>query len=707
MPQLKCLAPLALLLLPSLVWAQSQPAQTFRDTTSVVVIEVPVNVVRDGESVRGLSAENFRVFDGKKEQQLAGFEVIDLEVAPATAPAMVPPPARRRFLLFFDLAFTPRADIVRSIAAARQLLTGLHSSDVVALAAYTQNRGAELLQNFSTDRRQTSAVLDGLAAVLDGQTPRASQSSGRDPLRLVVKEGAALALDVTTGDISGEEAAEMAGGSRGSAGIAEVLRSRSEVNLQRNKDRTISLFKGFTDALSQFAAATAGLDGRRFFVFFSRGFNADIFADNASRTGAVASGGANARSFLTKAIEEFRRTGWEIHSVDPGRASFGPSNDVEATSAGAGGGELLGVDSLLSFAKDTGGTLYRNFGDLGSAMGQMLDRTAVTYLLAFQVENVRQDGAYHPIKVELRNVAGGAKVFHRSGFFAPRPDQLGVAKAVSTAERILSAEETKELPLRSLLVPLRGPEGKVRVAAILETDGAALLAGHGGNSLGVEVYAYAIDDKGDIEDFFAQQLTLDAAKVAAALASKNFEMFADLSLPPGRYRLRVLLKERDSGRQTLTTLPLEIADLAAPGPQLAALLMVSEGNDPVLIREKAGATTVPYPFVVGEAQEFFPALAPTLSGPGQRRLALFGYGLRGGGFALGIELKNAAGETLEGKLKLVGAAPTQPDGLDRPYLLLDPQGLEPGDYRIEAGISDTAGKVISTTATSLKVVAAP
>lgn len=704
-----------LLLATSPLHSQDRPAKTFSDTASVVVIEVPVNVVDDGEPIRGLKAENFRVFDGKKEQKLLGFEVIDLEVAKHDRPAAVPTPARRRFLLFFDLAFTPRIEVARSIAGGRELLAGLHPSDVVAIAAYTRSRGASLLLNFSSDRQQAGALLDGLEDLLDGDAPRVSQSPGGDPLKLVVDQGLAISLDVTSNDIAGEELQDLPSGGRGGTGVAssvraDILDSNSRLNIRGNTERARSYFRGFTEALSQFAKATAGLDGRRFFVLFSSGFDDQIFATSQERNRPMVMGASSAHTFMKRAIEDFRQTGWEIHSVDPGR-NQGFSSAVSDVSTGgfvappSGGPPVAAFDNLVTFARETGGELYRNFGDLGAAMGEVLDRSSVTYMLAFQVENVRNDGVFHPIQVELVGVPGRPRIHHRQGFVAGSPERAGVSKVVSLAERILSDEEQGGLPLRTLMVPLRGDGNLTRLAVLLETSGQALLEGHTGDELDIEAYAYAIDAKGDIQDFLAQQLTLTTSKVGSELGQRGFEFYSDLALPPGNYRLRVLLRHGQTGREVLKTLPFEVKAVAAEQPRLAALLMPSEaGNEPILIREKAGAGAVPYPFVVGEGQEFFPLIEPTLVELKKRKLVLFGYGLRSGDSGLELRLENAAGEVIEGRLKLVSAAPTEPDGLDRVYLTFDPQGLAPGDYRIFASLRDAAGQLQGQT--QLRVVLA-
>ena len=57
-------------------------AQTFGGTADVVEVEVPVQVVRDGQPVRGLTRDDFEVYDGRTRQTLTGFHAVDL-AAPA------------------------------------------------------------------------------------------------------------------------------------------------------------------------------------------------------------------------------------------------------------------------------------------------------------------------------------------------------------------------------------------------------------------------------------------------------------------------------------------------------------------------------------------------------------------------------------------------------------------------------------------------
>jgi hypothetical protein len=75
------------------VAAAPASAQTFAGTADVVEVEVPVQVVRDGQPVRGLTRDDFEVYDGRTKQTITGFHAVDLSAPPAPS-ARVPSPWR-------------------------------------------------------------------------------------------------------------------------------------------------------------------------------------------------------------------------------------------------------------------------------------------------------------------------------------------------------------------------------------------------------------------------------------------------------------------------------------------------------------------------------------------------------------------------------------------------------------------------------------
>src|SRR5690242_9966100 len=95
-----CVLALALLVSALAVAAAPLRAQgTFTGSTNAVAVEVPVQVVADGEPVRGLKATDFELYDGRKKVAITGFDVLDLDVTKGVgADLSLPASARRHFL---------------------------------------------------------------------------------------------------------------------------------------------------------------------------------------------------------------------------------------------------------------------------------------------------------------------------------------------------------------------------------------------------------------------------------------------------------------------------------------------------------------------------------------------------------------------------------------------------------------------------------
>src|SRR5688572_19412141 len=126
------------------------PAGTFSGSADVRVVEVPVQVIRKGQPVRGLTVADFEVWAGKEKQRIVGFETIDVEAfdaAAAAAPAVnrLPASARRHFLFLFDLSQSTPASLERAQRASLQLLDRLSPADLAGVATYSPARGPRVL----------------------------------------------------------------------------------------------------------------------------------------------------------------------------------------------------------------------------------------------------------------------------------------------------------------------------------------------------------------------------------------------------------------------------------------------------------------------------------------------------------------------------------------------------------------------------------
>ncbi|RPH54568.1 VWA domain-containing protein, partial [bacterium] len=557
-------------ILAATVWAGSAPpvsAQGFAATTDVVVVEVPVQVVRDGEPVRGLSAADFEAYDGRKRVEITGFEVLDL-YAPGQKKARLPLAARRHFLLLFDLAFSDARSVVHAREAARDLvLQGLHPQDLAAVATYSASRGPQLVLGFTADRRQIDAALDTLGIVPDPDTPP-------DPLRLVVAQHE----EVRPGDDRSavasrrtSEAAQETEALHNEAIFAE-LGSLGKLGERTNTASQRNAVTAFTRSFADLGKLMGSVLGRKYVVLLSEGFDSSLVAGSTDQkerdelaqdalegnTWEVSSeqvfGDTRSLNQIEGMLESFRRADCTIQAVDIG--------GLRAAGAGAADtpGRAGGKDSLFQMARGTGGDLIENANDLSGAMDRMLKRTGVTYVLSFQPEKLKRDGAWRKLRVELKGAPRGTRVVHRPGYFAPKPyaEMTSLEKLLETAGQITSGEERGSIDAAVLAAPFRVAGETAYVPVLIEVDGPGLLAGTEGPTLPAEIYVYALDEAGAIHDFLAQSFGLETAKAGPALQQSGLKFFGHLDLGPGSYSIRALVRNGLTGAYSLRVVPVEV-----------------------------------------------------------------------------------------------------------------------------------------------------
>jgi VWFA-related protein len=675
-------------------------AQRFSQSTDVVVVEVPVQVVRDGKPVRGLTRDDFVVYEGRRKQEITGFEVLDLAAVPADKPEAVrrmPMSARRRFVLLFDLGFSKPTSMTRAREAAKRLLHGsFHPSDLIAVAAYLPSKGPQLLLGFTTNRALIEAAIERLSPV--------QNQFAADPLLLA---GAEAALD-TSFEAPTPQALERSGYESPYTG-REATVSQAAAYERSMRDSRRATLAAFTRSLAVFAEAMAAVDGRKHVLFLSEGFDSalaigtvdeaeiqqmDTFAvvgdvwniDNDQRYGNTKAG-----SDLEKMLETLRRADCAVHAVDIGgvRAS---ADDLRAARS-------QGADGLFIMANSTGGELYQNFNDLGAAMEKMLDRTSVTYVLSFQPE-VKHDGQYRKLRVELKNAAG-ARVVYRPGYYAPKPygQRSATEKILQTAGEIVSGAEGGPVGLAVLAAPFKMPGGKAYVPVVIEIDGPTLLAGHQGTALPAEIYVYAMDAQGAVQDFFTQTMSFDLAKVGDAVRETGIKVFGDLDLAPGTFSVRVLARNGQTGAAGMRVASLEVPAFAQASPVLLPPFFPEPAGRWLVVREaKVREGEVPYPFM-SRKEPYVPASRPVLLPDRAVPLSLIGYGLGKGRLTAQATVMTAEGKEVgEGMIGLVGRESAGAEGPERLAATFQPPQLQPGEYLLLVTVTNPEGKAETSVA---------
>ena len=277
------------------------------------------------------------------------------------------------------------------------------------------------------------------------------------------------------------------------------------------------------------------------------------------------------------------------------------------------------------------------------------------------------------------------------------------------AALLLRAEPGGDLTFEVNAVALPGQGGKALVPIFVEIDGAALLD-RGQGAIGrVEVYAYAIEATGKIGDFLVQAFTLDAEKLGEVLWQSGPRFQGNLQLPPGEYRLRILVRESHSKAAGLRELPIVIgpSGSAEPSPSASPPASPSASLGPALFEEprerdswipvraaapppeglleesvaelesrwQRGAT--PYGLISG-GRALVPAALPVLGSGSSLRVYLPTAGLpEGRGEALFLQ-----GEKELAKVGLEPAETEDEASATLRAFTLDPPNLPPGRYSL-------------------------
>ncbi len=702
--------------LAALAAAGALLAQEFQDRQEVVVVEVPVNVTdRDGEPVRGLTVDDFEVYDEGKLQKLTGAEIVDLQVLTGEKSAQVvqqlPSTQRRHFLLLFDLSFSTPSAILRARLAARDfVLQSLHPADLAAVATFALEDGPRLIVTFTPDRAQLARAIDTLGV----RGKDALAGLHLDPLRFLI-----TSPELQT-SVEGRESENRVDVRLNAEGEMlehlQIIMQQMDRN-QRQFDR--SRITAYARALGDVARSLDSVRGRKHVVLFSEGFDSRLLIGrqpesqdeeqqrdiiNAQR-GALhlvdsdqMYGNVGLLNDLEKMVEQFRRADCVIQAVDIGGLRAGGEQRPLAANSGQ--------DSLFLMAEPTGGQLFKDANDLGRQLDRVLQRSAVTYVLTFQPTELKLDGAYRKLRVKLKNETRGLHLAHRAGYYRPRPfqDLDPLEKQLLASDAIASASPADQLAIEVLAAPFRASKGSSYVPVIVEIDGPSLLAGHEGEKLAVEIYAYVTDAKGEMRDFFTQMVGLDVGKNRQALIRTGLKYYGHLELAPGDYRIRVLVRNGGSGRTAVESIPLSIPPYESSQAIVLPPFFVEQPGRWILVREQSREQTVVYPFTVN-GEPYIPAVKPELRGEDASRFCLVAYNLPAGELELEGRVLTADGREVPGaRLQLVERTVTGISRLDKLLATFRPGGLEAGDYHLQVGVRQPGNGPLSSSTIPFSVV---
>lgn len=543
----------------------------FRTTTNLVIVNVFVRD-RSGRDIAGLTKDDFTVLEDGRPQRIAIFEFQRLEGGePPQAPASAPPRSesrsgiiraaapgkvqyqdRRLLVLFFDHSSMPPADQVRAHEAALKFIQEqMQPQDLVAILTYSTQLKVE--QDFTDDREVLARVIRSF------QTGESSE----------------LAAEGATPEPEEESEEE--------ADVAFTV-DESEFNIF-NTDRKLS-------ALERAARMLAALPEKKALIYFSSGIG---------RTGVE--NDSQLRSTINAAV----RANVSFYPVDArGLAAVVAGGDA-SQAAPRGTGIFSGQaqrrqmerfanqqETLVALAADTGGKAFLDSNDLTLGIRQAQNDIRSYYILGYYSSNPAADGRFRRIQVRL-NRPLQAKLDYRSGYFAPKEFSKFTEsdKEQQLLEALALGDPITDLPLALEVNYFRLARDRYFVPVAVKIPGSEIVLARKGSTESTE-----LDFIGQVRDARGRTAAMvrDAIRVrlrsedGAQLNRRNIQYDTGFTLAPGRYRIKFLVRENQTGRMGTFETRFEIPDLSAAGDRLRVSSLVLAGQrEP--IQAAVGAAT--------------------------------------------------------------------------------------------------------------------
>jgi VWFA-related protein len=496
-----------------------------------LVVETVVVKDKKGNPLAGLTAKDFAVTEDGVPQTIAFFEHQELPETPAPntpsepenvtlyhklamtrispeAPEKIRYKDRRLMALYFDMTAMPPADQLRSLVAAQNFIrTQMTPADLIAILRYSGS-AVEVLQDFTDDRNRLLSIIQTMVVGEDQAWDEAPD-------------------DASTSDVG-----------------AAFGQDDSEFNIF-NTDRQLA-------ALQTAAKMLGRLSEKKSLIYFASGLRLN---------------GLNNQAQLHATIDSAIRAGVSFWPIDArGLVAQAPLGDATVGSPGNSGmytgAAALAVtnnfqqsqDTLYALAGDTGGKALLDYNDLTKGIVQAQHSVSSYYIIGYYTSNFAQDGRFRRVNISLAGNLSAA-LDYRRGYYAGKQFSKFTA---TDKERQLEDALMLDDPITDLTIAMEIDYFQLNRAEYF----VPIIVKIPGRELAIAKRRGAdrtlIDFIGEIKDDYGGNMTISNVRdkvniklsdsTAAELAKHPVEYDTGFTLLPGKYTIKFLARDAETGR---------------------------------------------------------------------------------------------------------------------------------------------------------------
>ena len=499
---------------------------------SQIVIETVVVKDKNGNPIDGLTAKDFIVTEDGVPQKVRFCEQQSMPSAHSDVPftpsgpediklynrlarTQITPEApgdvrykdHRLLALYFDMTAMRPADQLRALAAAEKFIrTQMTTADFVSIMRYSGG-SVDVLQDFTADRNRLLSILETLV-VGEGQ-------------------GSAESIDDASSADTG----------------AAFGQDDSQFNIF-NTDRQLS-------ALQTAARMLGQLNEKKSLIYFASGLRLN---------------GVDNEAQLHATVDAAIRAGVSFWPIDArGLVAQAPLGDATQGSPGnvgmySGAATLATTtnlqqsqDTLFSLAGDTGGKALLDYNDLTKGIVQAQQSITNYYILEYYPTNTALDGKFRRVKISV-NPELAAKLEFRQGYYAGKEFSkfTAVDKERQLEDALMLGDPITDLTIAIEINYFQLNRAEYFVPIVVKIPGRELaLAKRGGAEHTL------IDFVGEVKDIYGGTTVTNVRDnvniklsdaTASELAKQPIEYEAGFTLLPGKYMIKFLARDDETGR---------------------------------------------------------------------------------------------------------------------------------------------------------------
>jgi VWFA-related protein len=535
----------------------SSPSQqpidyVFHAESDLVLVNVTVRD-KSGHFLQGLKPENFSILEDNKPQKIVSFDIENVDALPAADVAQAKPlpesalgtnPAapradlaaqfkdRRLIILFFDLSAMEPDEIDHAVTSAKAYVdTQMLPADLVSIVSL----GSSLVvnQDFTADHVLLRKQLDGF-----------STGSGQG-----FEEG-------TTGTTEGTP-------DTGQPFTADD----TEYNIF-NTDRRLEALRSVAEKLSF-------VQQKKSLIYFSSGMD---------RTG------IENQSELRAAVNAAVRSNMAIYTMDMrglqalvagGEAQNASLRGVSAYSGQATlnalNSNFTTQETLVTLASDTGGRAFLDSNDFSKIFKGVQQDTSTYYLIGYHSSNPARDGRYRHIVV--RSTLRDVKIDYRRGYYAPADYQHSTK---DDKERQLEEELVSELPATDLPLylgvayfRLDGNRFFVPISLVVPGSQIPFVRSSDRDKATLDVIGTVLDNEHHPLNRIRDTVKL-ALSTSTEVQKKNVQYDTGMSLLSGKYHLKFVVRENQSGRMGSFETDITVPELKTQPMKMSSVVLANQ-----------------------------------------------------------------------------------------------------------------------------------